>query len=51
MKTKIEKMIEGCSHDFRFVHVVEESTQTTSLYTKFAYSVCKRCGEVRKNRI
>lgn len=46
-----EKEDKECKHSFEFVHTGQESTADNLIYYQVAYSVCTKCGEVRKNNL
>ena len=46
-----EKQPEKCDHYFQFSNTQTEATQENYIYHRVAYSVCVKCGEVRKNKL
>lgn len=40
-----------CEHNFVFSGKVIEATEDNYIYHPVGYSVCKKCGEVRKNNL
>ena len=55
MKTKDQKIYE-CEHNFQISQIIMEPAYgmgmiTSTLMMRFAYVVCTKCGEVRKNNI
>ncbi len=40
-----------CEHEFRFSTVLTESDSANPIYHQVGYSVCYKCGEVRKNNL
>lgn len=41
----------GCVHDFQFAGEAVEANADNYFYHPVAYSVCRKCGEVRKNNL
>lgn len=39
---------EECNHNFVFSSIQLESNENDIIYHQVAYSVCKKCGEIKK---
>lgn len=42
---------EECNHHFEFACIKWEATQENITYRDVAYSVCVKCGEVKRNEL
>ena len=40
-----------CNHHFEIGQIVEEATAENYIYHKVGYSVCRKCGEIRKQDV
>lgn len=40
-----------CQHQFEISQITTEATSNNYVYHKVGYSVCRKCGEIRKQDI
>lgn len=43
--------LEKCNHYFEYAGIQMESTETNMIYNQVGISVCRKCGEIRKNPV
>lgn len=51
MTDKVEKENSGCNHYFELSQITTEATQENYVYHRVGYSVCRKCGEIRRQLV